>query len=234
MAELSFECDANQGFNFKQDEHQTFGFITSLVIGEASMSPDFKVADPEALAAIKPKKAGGLTGDVEVSTSSKFTNPAVAVLTAVKWPTNATDKIEFEGRVSSTNMQLIQNLILQSMPKMVVRIAFIVYVYDPNLQAYYPAFKTYQGTAPLGIKPGDSSGGFGANSSVPEVYGILSKDGGAFNLTANIKPEDEPVGFINFGFTMAVAATAASDVQQLQVQTSSVAKMIKPWGLPRN
>lgn len=230
---LDFACTAEQGFNFKQDEHQTFGYITSLVIGASSLSPDFKVADPLATPTVH-KAAAGLGKAAESTSSSKFVHPAVGVLDKVAWPTNATDKIEFEARISATNMQLISNLLMQNMPKVVVKIAFIVYVYDPNNQVYYPAFKTYQGTAPLGEAPGDSGGGFGANTNVPEVFGILTKEGGAYSMSTSITPEDEPTGFVNFKLNITVSPTAAGDVQQLQVQTSSVAKMIKPWGLPRS
>lgn len=233
MAEYTRECDVGQGFNFKQDEHYTFGYITGLVIGDSSLSPDFKVADPLTVPE-PPKAAEGVEKGVEVKTSGVFTKPVVAVLSNVTWGNvQATDMIDFAGRISSTNMQLITNLTMQSMSKVVVRISFIVFEYDPVLNAYYPAFSSYEGSEPLGTKPGSVAGGFGANTSVKEVYGILGKDGNNFKLKATVKPADDPAGFINHEFEISVAATAAPNVQQLQIQTSSVNKMIKPWGLPR-
>lgn len=233
MAEYTRECDVGQGFNFKQDEHYTFGYITGLVIGESSLVPDFKVADP--LTVPEPTKAAAsLDQGAETKTHGIFTKQVVAVLQSATWANVlATDMIDFTGRISSTNMQLITNLTMQSMAKVVVRISFIVFEYDSVSNSYYPSFSSYEGSEPLGSKPGTVSGGFGANTSVKEVYGILGKDGNNFKLKATVKAADDPPGFINHEFEISVAATAAPEVQQMQIQTSSVNKMIKPWGLPR-
>ena len=40
------ECSVEQGFNFRQDEHHTFGYINGLVIGDSVLAPDLKVAEP--------------------------------------------------------------------------------------------------------------------------------------------------------------------------------------------
>ena len=44
--EFSKECDVGQGYNFKQDEHHTFGYLNTLVFGENNIAPDIRVAEP--------------------------------------------------------------------------------------------------------------------------------------------------------------------------------------------
>lgn len=232
MAEYTRECDVGQGFNFKQDEHYTFGYITGLVIGESSLSPDFMVVDPTTVPA--PPKAAKLGEGAEVKSQGIFSKPVVGVLASATWANvQATDMIDFTGRISVTNMQLITNLTMQSMAKVAVRIAFVVFEYDLVANSYYPSFSSYEGSELIGFKPDPVSGGWGQNTSVKEIYGILGKDGNNFKLKASVKPADDPPGFLNHEFEISVAPTASEAVQQIQIQTSVVNKMIKPWGLPR-
>ena len=59
--EFSKDCDKDQGFDFKQDEHKTFGYINTLVIGDVEIAPDIKVVEATASSGIK-IKAGGAGG----------------------------------------------------------------------------------------------------------------------------------------------------------------------------
>ena len=45
------ECDKDQGFDFKQEEHKTFGYINTLVIGEVETRRDIKGSRSRALVA---------------------------------------------------------------------------------------------------------------------------------------------------------------------------------------
>ncbi|MFO0657115.1 MAG: hypothetical protein U0787_18830 [Polyangia bacterium] len=64
MPEFSKECDKDQGFDFKQEEHKTFGYINTLVIGEVEIAPDIKVPEPSAGSGVTIKASGAGAGSV--------------------------------------------------------------------------------------------------------------------------------------------------------------------------
>lgn len=231
---VNFEkiCDVGQGLSFKQDEHFTFGYITALAIGDTTLKADFKVADP--LAKPQPVESKGTLGGGGADTSGILTKAVVAVLEKVTWNTEPTGMIEFEGRVTPANMQAIYSLTMQGLSKLVVQFGFVVFEYDYVHNRYYTAYATNKASKPSGQQPtGVGAIGFGSASNVVPIFGLLAKEGNSIKLTAEQKMADDPPGFRNHAFTLAVAATAASQVQQIRAQTSDTNKMIKPWGLPQ-
>lgn len=228
------ECDPGQGFNFKQDEHFTFGYITTLTIGDTEIDPSFKVFDPSDMPD-PPKKASATGGGEDsVGASQSFKKPVVAVLTKLAWGTQTTDHIDFEGRIAPKNMQLINTLLMSNLKKLVVEISFTVFEYDNVNNAYFPVIASFKGSQPIGMKPASAKGGgFKTDSKAKPVYGLLARDSNTLKLTATTTPESEPAGFFNHAFTISVAATSAPAVQEIQIQTSTTNKLIKPWGLPQ-
>ena len=75
--EFSKDCDKDQGFDFKQDEHKTFGYINTLVIGDVEIPADIKVIEATADSGIK-IKAGGAGGDSGGDSAGLFKKPVVA------------------------------------------------------------------------------------------------------------------------------------------------------------
>lgn len=233
MAEYTRELDVSQGFNFKQDEHASFGYLTGLVIGDTNFGPDFKVADPLDMPD-PPKKAAGSAGEGSGDTSGMFKKPAVAVLTNVSWTSQPTDPIKIEGRITAANYQLIAQLTMLSMKKIVLQFAFVVFDYDTVNNTYFPSITTYKGSGPVGLAPSKiEEVGFGKDKALEAIFGVVGKEGNAFQLTANHKPEEDVPGFVNHAFTLAVVPTAGKESQQLRIQTSAKYKIILPWGLPK-
>lgn len=233
MATFDRECDVGQAFNFKQDEHYTFGYMTGLVIGDTNLGPDFKVADPLDMPA-PPKKGTGAAGEASGDTSGMFKKPVTAVLSQVTWSTQPTDMIDFKGRISAANAQLLAQLTYLSMTKIVLQCSFVVFDYDSVNNVYFPVISSFKGTAPVGMPPGKIEDvGFGTDSHVKPIYGIIGKEGNAFKLTIESKMAEDPPGFKNYEFSLSIAPTASKESQQIQIQTSAKVKLILPWGLPQ-
>jgi len=239
MPEFSKECDKDQGFDFKQEEHKTFGYINTLVIGEVEIAPDIKVPEPSADSGVKIKSsgAGGAAGD-DAGTTGIFKKPVVGVLKKAEWSTKPTDTIKFEGLLSTSNMQVISMLTMMSLSKITVRFSFVIYEYDPVANVYYPSFCSKAGSAPTNVAPAESKGldGFGTDPNAKPIYGVLGKDGpdGAFQLSVTTAISgDAPLGMKVHDFILHVAPPTAKATQEIKIQTSNGNKIVKGWGLPQ-
>jgi len=237
--EFAKTCNPGQGFDFKQDEHQTFGYINTLVIGDVEIPADIKVAEATAGSALA-IKSGGAGGTSETNSSNVYTKPVVAVLKSANWSTQPTDTIKFEGLVSTSNMQVISMLRMQSLSKIVMHFSFVIYEYDPVNNLYYPSFcsKAASGAPPTGAAPKKAAGlgGFGTDAAAIPIYGVLGKDSaaGAFQISAATDISgDAPVGMKVHDFVIHVAPPTAKETQQIKIQTSNTNKIIKGFGLPQ-
>lgn len=232
--EFKKECNLGQGFNFKQDEQYNLGFINTLVIGDANIAPDIKVAEPGTNKKFD-SKSKGAAGGMETDSSSIFTKPVVAVLGNISWTTQPTDPIKFEAcRVSVANMQMISMLTMQTLSKVVVRLSFVIYEYDRVHNAYYVSFCSYEGTAPSVAGPAaPDDSGWGVESGAKPIYGLIARDGNALGLTVNTTPADDIPGLITHEFNLTVAPTVAKATQKIKMQTSNTNKIIKGFGLPQ-
>ena len=124
--ELIFEreCNVGQGYNFNKNERHTYGYINTLVIGGAKITPDIRVLSPGA------------------------TKPVFSVLSKVSWDMDRGTPITFEGRVSAENAAGLRALIQQSMAFPIVTLSFVVYEYDQENQVYFTCFKPSTTTQP--------------------------------------------------------------------------------------
>jgi hypothetical protein len=234
-------CDPAQGFDFKQDEHKTFGYITMLVIGDIEMPADIKVAEAVPTTAIAPPSSSGAEGNSTLDSSGVYTKPVVAVLKSAAWSTLPTDTIKFEGLVSTANMQMISMLKMQSLSKIVMNFSFIVYEYDPVHNKYFASFASHKASSkePTGAKPKKAAGTGDfkpdANAEAAKIFGLLGKDSaaGAFQIDAKTEISGEaPVGLKVHDFLIHVAPPTATETQQIKIQTSNTNKIIKGFGLP--
>ena len=224
-------CDIGQGYNFKQDEHQTFGYINSLAIGENDIAPDIKVVEPSILNAAS---TNNTTTPTTTNTSGVFNKPVVAVLEEVSWSTLPNENITFKGRISVANSQQLNMILMQSLKQVVVTISFVVYKYDLVNQKYFTNFMSYAGTAPSSVKtsnPGDT--GFGIDATKP-IYALLGKTSStAFGIKLGSKAEEDPIGIKNYTLELTLAPPIAKAPQQIIIQTSATIKLVQPWGLPQ-
>lgn len=116
MPVFSKTCDLQQGYNFKKDEMDCVGYITSITIGDTTFTADQTVKDP-------------MSPDDDLS--------VFAVLTGALWELGATDAVHFSGQVSISSKQSIQLLTYKDLSKIEVKFKFAVYYYDPIEKKYF-------------------------------------------------------------------------------------------------
>ncbi len=204
-------CDIAQGYSFKQDEHHTFGYIHSLVIGDSTVPSDITGTDPASLA----------------------TRKVVAVLEQVEWSTRANENISMNARVSAQNASQLRTLATQIVKKTLVKLSFVVYRYDPVAQTYYSHFLSFRGTNP---KDGQATGssGFGGSASQP-IFALFGKTGsGALGINLSPGAQEDPLGIQNYTLELMLAPPVAKAPQQILIQSSNTLKTIQPWGLPQS
>lgn len=232
--EFAKEMDIGQGYNFKQDEHHTFGYINAWVIGKNNIAPDIKVVEPTSLAQLGSN--AGTTGALAADTSGIFNKPVVAVLNNVTWSTLPNENITFQGRISVANMQQLSMLLMQSLKEVVLSLSFVVYEYDLVNQVYFTSFKSHKGTAPNGAGPAaQDGGGFGKDTATEPIYALLGKTSGTeFGIKIGPKAEEDPLGIKNHTLELTLAPPIAKAPQQILIQTSEKVKLIQPWGIPQS
>jgi len=122
MAELSYSCSVNQGFNFEKDAQDVVGHINKLKIADKEMAEDLAVTDPE-----------NITGDkVKV----------VGVISSMFWAGGFADPIQFGCHISNANKKTLTVLTHSELSDTTVEFVFTVYDYDPDDKKFYQCFHT--------------------------------------------------------------------------------------------
>lgn len=116
-ASVAFDCAVSDGFNFASDRQDTFGYITSLTIGNSTLRSDLSGKDPTT--------GSGLQ--------------TVAVLSRVNWNGGVSDPLTFVGQISTANKQAVAAL-SRTATNAQVQINFVVFTYDPIAKKYYKGF----------------------------------------------------------------------------------------------
>jgi hypothetical protein len=211
------QCDIGQGYNFKPDEHHTFGHINTLALGDSNIPSDIRVVDPAAVTS-----ATGYPDSAGI-----FTYPVAAVLEDVAWSMLPNDNITLTARISPANASLLTTLATQPLKRVIVNLSFAVYQYDPVSQKYFTSFLSYKGvTSPKG-------GGFGNDGAAKPISALFAKTSATtFGLKVGAAQED-PLGIHNHTVELILAPPIVNTPQQLLIQTSDTLKMIQPWGIPK-
>ncbi|MCG8635480.1 MAG: hypothetical protein MI863_16725 [Desulfobacterales bacterium] len=167
MADLNFDCNIEQGFNFKKDIQEVVGHITELKIGDTELNADIGVTDPTDIA-----------GD-KIS--------VVGVMSNVMWEGGYAHGISFDAKVSNTNQTNIAGLTLNTLDSTAVELQFNVYKYDNAAKKYYKAFHANDATLKglIETRGGDLVLTIDTDPSM-EVRNPLN-----FHLSFNTMPADE-------------------------------------------
>lgn len=119
MAELTYSCSVNQGFNFHPDAQEYVGHLTKLKVGGKEMKADLAVTTPE-----------DITGDnVKV----------VGVMSSIYWGGGMAEPIEMTAQVSVTNKQELMLLQHSDLSDTSVEFQFIIFAYDQKKKKFYQA-----------------------------------------------------------------------------------------------
>lgn len=231
METITKNCNTGQAFNFNPDDKQTFGYLTSFVVGDQSFVPDFKLRNPMKLP--KPPKplAAGDATELE-SNDFGLTMSVVGVLESLSWEGAQTaGKISLVTLISAQNTQLARTLKLLTLPKYVVTIGFIVYEYDAVAQTYFESVVTFAGRKLSGSKPAEAAGGFGANKEVKPIYALLVRESGVPKLDLEADPVEDIPGVVTYKATIEITAATSREEQQIKLQTSKGNKLIKRFGV---
>ncbi|TQV88499.1 hypothetical protein [Aliikangiella coralliicola] len=124
MAESSFNCSVDQGFNFQKDAQCLVGHINSLKIGDKEFAKDIEVMDPT--------KINDEANKVKV----------VGVASGIFWEGGFANSVSFTCQFSTTNKQDAALLQHTNLSNTNVECSFTIYDYDPVKKAFYKAFHT--------------------------------------------------------------------------------------------
>ena len=160
MANLDFDCDVTQGFNFQKDLQKLVGHIVSCQVGDEAFDSDFKVQDPEG-------EADAFVG-------------VFGIVSGIYWNGGYADPIQFNCQVSNANKVKIATLTHKSLTNTEVTFKFNIYDFDPTEKKYYKCFHTDD--ADLKGLVMKSGGELVMNISMNQSDEITSPKNFAFNL----------------------------------------------------
>lgn len=168
MAQLSYNCDVNQTFNFQNDVQTRVGHIISCSIGDEELESDMKVQDPE--------NSGG--DKVAV----------FGVVSGIYWGGGYADPIQFSCQVSNPNKVKIAQLLQgASMTNTGIKFKFNIYDYDPDAKVYYKCFHTDDNELEGLIQK--TGGNLNINIEMDQNTEVVSPKNFSFNL--GVMPEDK-------------------------------------------
>lgn len=230
MAEFNRTLELGQGLNFKQDEHQAFGYITKMTIGEESFKADVSVVDPFGALGKKESKDLGF----EANNAGRLSKKVVSVLSAATWDYTPTGPIKLEGIVSLFNMNKLAAVAIMQNKGVGIQIEFVVYDYDIAASKFYPAFFSAYGHGPISGKGAAATqSNEASDANAKPLFAVLGKEGTTFGITVDQAPSTETGSLAAFKFTLNLASPRANQPQQVVIQTSTSHKLVLPWGLPQ-
>jgi hypothetical protein len=178
MAESSFQCSVNQGFNFEKDAQVLVGHVNSCKIGDQELNSDMSVDNPEEV-----------TGD---------NVPVFGVLSSVYWNGGYADPVQFTCQVSNENKTLLAKLVHAELSNTEVEYEFTVYDYDPNEKKYYKCFHT-SGEKLQGLVY-KSGGELAMNIAMDQSGEVVSPKN--FTFALGVMPYEEAEQQIHLAFSL--------------------------------
>jgi len=166
MAELSYSCSVEQGFNFEKDAQDVVGHINKLKIADKEMAEDLGVTNPEEITGDKVKVVGVISG--------------------MHWNGGFADPIEFDCRISNANKKTLTVLTHSELSDTTVEFAFTIYDYDPDDKKFYQCFHT--DAAVLKGLVMKSGGALEIGIDQDQAGEVVSPKN--FALTLSVMPED--------------------------------------------
>ncbi len=167
MADLNFDCNVAQGFNFQNDVQTLVGHIVSCQVGDEAFDSDLQVQDPEG----EPDEFVGVFG----------------IAAGIYWGGGYADPIQFNCQVSNANKVKIATLTHKTLTSTEVTFKFNIYDFDPSEKKYYKCFHTDDADLKgLVLKSG---GDLVMNIDMTQSGEITSPKNFAFNL--GVMPQEE-------------------------------------------
>ncbi len=166
-AELSYQCDVTQGFNFDKTVQSIVGHINSMKIGDTELDVDLAITDPTDLAGDKIKVVGVMSG--------------------IAWQGGFAQPIQISAQIGNANQKAITLLQHADLSNTAVEFIFTTYAYDPDAKVYYKCFHAND-TALKGLVEKDAGGGLGLSIDSDQSTEVMSPLNFFFDI--GIMPED--------------------------------------------
>lgn len=188
MPHFSKALSVKQGFNFDKDKQDKVGFLLTLKIGDTELPADLKtIMNP-------------------LNPTEKLTDGVMAVLSSFDWNTGSTDAIYLSGQVSTSNRQVISEMLLGTWSNIEVEFTFSVYEYEPAQRKFFKS--AFVDTT---------------------LLGLLEKNGSELNLDVADDPSHEVQSPQNYAFRIGIKPK--SQEQQIQLAVGEQKKVTKTWGI---
>ncbi len=165
MAESSFSCSVEQGFNFQKDEQILVGHIVACKVGDTQFDADLNVSDPEDSASL-----------IKV----------FGIASGIFWNGGYADPVQFSCQVSNANKVQIATLTHKSLSNTEVIFKFNIYDYDPKEKKYYKAFHANDTDLKGLIEK--SGGALNLSIDMDQSMEVVSPKN--FNFNLSIMPQD--------------------------------------------
>ncbi len=166
MADLSFSCSIDQGFNFHPDAQDYVGHLTTLKIGGVEIKANLEVTNP-----------AESTGD---------NVPVVGVLSDIFWGGGFAEGINFSAQVNVNNKTELAKLQHSDLSNTEVTFSFNVYAYDQAAKKFYLAFHSNETDLEGLVEKHGSELNFNIEMDPsPEVANPLN-----FTLTLGVMPKE--------------------------------------------
>lgn len=168
MAEISFDCDVMQGYNFSPDVQTHMGHLLSMQITEDD------------------KNALQVDTKVEEPLKNEMVDVA-GVISSIYWGGLKTDPIQITCQVSTQNKNIVQTLVHSTLKNTNVEFQFVIYEYDPQAKVYFECF--HSGGEDLKGLVEKLSGDLILTIDPEQSTEVMSPQN--FTFTISIMPDDE-------------------------------------------
>ena len=166
-AELNYQCDVTQAFNFDKTMQSKVGHINSMKIGDTELDVDLAVTDPTDLAGDKVKVVGVISG--------------------IGWEGGFAQSIVISAQIGNANQKAVTLLRHADLSNTAVEFKFTTYDYDPDAKKYYKCFHANDEVL-KGLVEKDASGSLGLSIDPDQSTEVMSPMNFFFDI--GIMPED--------------------------------------------
>lgn len=113
-------CSVFNAFNFKRDVQERIGHLTTLKIGDTTLTADITLKQP----------------------TDEADTKVVGVISNLSWAGGYAEPIQISFNVSVTNKNAITTLVHNTMKSIVIEWTYNIFEYDKEAKTYYLAFHT--------------------------------------------------------------------------------------------
>lgn len=215
-APLEISCDVEQGFAFSNVMKKSFGYLSSLVVGEKALKPDIIGAEPlPARAAVM-----GAPPMHEKIRTDLFNKSIVGVVSSVSWDGGHSDPLELAFNVSPASWRVL-DLEFRTKIDTSTRISFavVIYKWDYVYSRYFVRFCTGGKTDPTPCEGFIYSADISSERAADKTLDVSISD----------TPSQDSGGFLSYEVSMKLVPPGPGSEQLFHIATSLRTKAQFRW-----